>query len=85
MTQTISVAAATDQLQTNSLVIKRFIREGHIPAITTEQGHQVLTEPFSQICQELENRVAGEASDEDGIVRLTPADLNDFLKERQSP
>ncbi|MGG6298061.1 hypothetical protein ACQ4M4_27015 [Leptolyngbya sp. AN02str] len=59
-----TIATATARLQTNSNVIQRWIREGHIPTVETPDSIMIPLEPFEQICCELEEWVADEDANE---------------------
>ena len=79
---TISLAAAAEKLGTNSLVIQRWIKEGHIQAATGLKGEpRVLQVAFEELCQEITAwlKNLGDA-DEEGYTRASVAEMEEFWK-----
>lgn len=50
--------------------------------ITNNQ--QIPADPFEQLCQKLKDRLSNESPDEDGIIRISISDLDDFWKEHRN-
>lgn len=80
---TISIAAAAERLNTNSLLIERWIREGKITAFQTEQGVRVLEASFSDLYSHITSWLQENLEpDEDGCIRASIADMESFWKDQ---